>query len=163
MAVLLTHGHFDHIGAIPGLQTRYPGLAVFVTAEDAEVMVNPLNQYTDYPPVAAPANRRGPEELAAVLSAAGLPVPEVISAPGHTPGGVCYLFRGVEKGADLLFSGDTLFAGSVGRTDLPGGDMGTLMNSLDRLRKLRPETVVIPGHGMFTTIARELAGNPFLQ
>ena len=126
-------------------------------------MVHPLNQYTDYPPIATPANCRGLEELAAVLSSAGLPAPEVISTPGHTPGGVCYLFQAAENGADLLFSGDTLFAGSIGRTDLPGGDMATLMGSLDRLRSLSPNTVVIPGHGMFTTLAHELAGNPFLQ
>ena len=82
-----------------------------------------------------------------------------IPTPGHTPGGVCYFFP-QEK---LLLSGDTLFAGSIGRTDLPGGDMATLMRSLDSLRSLPEDTVVIPGHGMTTTIGRELASNPFLQ
>jgi glyoxylase-like metal-dependent hydrolase (beta-lactamase superfamily II) len=96
-----------------------------------------------------PANILPPGELAEV---------ETIFTPGHTPGGVCYHF----PEAKVLFSGDTLFAGSVGRTDLPGGDMPTLLNSLEKLKLLPEDTIVIPGHGQATTIGRELAGNPFL-
>jgi glyoxylase-like metal-dependent hydrolase (beta-lactamase superfamily II) len=84
---------------------------------------------------------------------------EIIETPGHTPGGVCYYFP-AEK---LLLAGDTLFAGSVGRTDLPGGDMATLMRSLKKLTDLPGDTLVIPGHGMHTTISAEKASNPFLR
>jgi len=150
-AILLTHAHFDHIGAVPELQARYPGLHVYLGAADQPLLTHPLNQMPpDYPPIAAPANLIAAEELSGVT---------VISTPGHTPGGVCYWFP-EEK---LLLAGDTLFAGSVGRTDLPGGDWATLMASLEKLKALPEETMVIPGHGMTTTIGRELSANPYLN
>ena len=83
----------------------------------------------------------------------------VIETPGHTPGGVCYFLPDDR----LLLSGDTLFAGSVGRTDLPGGDMPTLMASLAKLVALPEDTTVVPGHGPETTIAAERRSNPFLR
>lgn len=148
--ILLTHGHFDHVGAVGALQKRYPSLRVRVTEADEQVLVHPLNQFPpEYPPVGKPANIMRPHELAGVT---------VIDTPGHTPGGVCYYF----PEAKTLFAGDTLFAGSVGRTDLPGGDMQVLMKSLEKLKALPPDTVVVPGHGRSTTIARELESNPFL-
>jgi len=153
-AILLSHAHFDHIGAIPGLQERWPDLPVYMRPEDEMVLTHRLNNFPpDYPPIQRPANVRDVRELAGVH---GL---ETIATPGHTPGGACYHFPG-EK---LLVSGDTLFAGSVGRTDLPGGDMATLMASLRALKTLPDETVVIPGHGPSTTIGREKAGNPYLN
>ena len=161
-AILLTHGHFDHINAIPGLLSRFPSLPVYVSPEDAKVMSHPLNTCPpEYGPVTVPAaNLR--------TDLAQLPTINyqlsTIPTPGHTPGGVCYLFELPNlQTSKLLFSGDTLFAGSIGRTDLPGGDMATLMRSLDSLRTLPEDTMVIPGHGMTTTIGRELASNPFLQ
>jgi glyoxylase-like metal-dependent hydrolase (beta-lactamase superfamily II) len=82
----------------------------------------------------------------------------VIETPGHTPGGVCYLFE-EEK---TLFSGDTLFAGSIGRTDFVGGSMTALVESLAKLKELADDIKVIPGHGAFTTIADEKRCNPYL-
>lgn len=149
--ILLTHGHFDHIGAIGELQEKWPALPVYVHPADVPVLTHPLNCFPpDYPAIEAPKN---------IADARSLPEPmRTIETPGHTPGGVCY-YLPEEK---LLLSGDTLFAGSVGRTDLPGGDMPTLMDSLKKLTVLPDDTLVIPGHGSHTTIGREKTSNPFL-
>ena len=82
----------------------------------------------------------------------------MIPTPGHTPGGVCY-YLAQEK---LLLSGDTLFAGSIGRTDFPGGDMTAMLESLKRLMELPDDTLVVPGHGSFTTIGEERRANPYI-
>ena len=149
-AILLTHGHFDHIGGIPALQESYPSLKVFVHPDDVPMLGHPLNQSPpDYPRISAPQNIADCRELEGV---------EVIHTPGHTPGGVCYYFPS-EK---LLLSGDTLFAGSIGRTDFPGGSMARISESLKTLAALPDDTTVIPGHGPFTTIGREKATNPYL-
>ena len=153
-AVLLTHAHFDHISGIPGLLEKYPDLPVYVHEKDIPMIGHPLNQLPpEYTSFAKPKEVRGLESLK------GLEGLKVIETPGHTPGGVCYYFP-KDK---LLLSGDTLFAGSVGRTDLPGGDMATLMDSLKKLTALPDDTLVIPGHGMHTRIAAEKRSNPFLQ
>lgn len=147
--VLLTHVHFDHIGAIPALQRRWPELPVFLDARDRPALGHPMNQFPpDYPAVPVPACLR--TDWPACV--------EVIETPGHTPGGVCFYL----KDEATLLSGDTLFAGSVGRTDFPGGSMDVLLKSLGKLMALPDNTRVIPGHGGFTTIGREREENPFI-
>ena len=153
-AILLTHAHFDHIGAIQGLQAKWPGLEVFLHPADETVLTHPLNSFApDYPPAPRPQNIRDARTLAGVRSL------RPIFTPGHTPGGMCYYFA--DDG--LLLSGDTLFAGSIGRTDLPGGNMATLMASIDELKPLPDATVVVPGHGPSTTIGIEKSSNPYLM
>ena len=150
-AILLTHAHFDHIGAIPALQHAFPDLALYVHPADLMILSHPINQMPpEYPAIGIPSDIRDCRELKET---------EVIETPGHTPGGVCYYFR-EDK---LLISGDTLFAGSIGRTDLPLGDSKTLMRSLEKLKVLPDDTLVIPGHGCHTTIGTEKKSNPFLS
>lgn len=149
--ILLTHAHFDHIGAVNALQAAFPDIKLTVHSNDLPVITHPMNcMPPDYPPVAMPKN---------IIGTTDAPGCKIIETPGHTPGGVCYYFP-AEK---LLLAGDTLFAGSVGRTDLPGGNMATLMRSLAKLTSLPDDTLVIPGHGMHTTISAEKASNPFLR
>ena len=148
--VLLTHAHFDHIGAIPGIKARFPDAPVYVHPSDEVMFGHPFNRLPpEYPSFPKPAG---------VVDARKFPLAEVIETPGHTPGGVCYYFK--EDG--VLLSGDTLFAGSVGRTDFPGGSMSTLVESLKKLKALPDLTKVIPGHGPSTTIGEEKGSNPYL-
>ena len=157
--VLFTHGHFDHIGAIDGLLARHPNLPVHVGPGDVPMIGHPQNAWPpDYVRVQKPASLVADLVDGATLTAGGLTA-QVIATPGHTPGGACFLFAEQK----LLLTGDTLFAGSCGRTDFPGGDRQQLDASLRRLAALDPELTVVPGHGLSTTIAREVASNPFLQ
>ena len=157
--ILFTHGHFDHIGAVDGLLARYPKLPVHVGPGDVPMIGHPQNAWPpDYEVVKKPATLVADLVDGATLTAGGLTA-QVIATPGHTPGGACFLFDAQK----LLLTGDTLFAGSCGRTDFPGGDKRQLDASLRRLAALDPDLTVVPGHGMPTTIAREVATNPFLQ
>jgi glyoxylase-like metal-dependent hydrolase (beta-lactamase superfamily II) len=163
VALLATHGHVDHIGAAGAVVRRW-SMVGYLHPDDDWLAEDPAAQLRmmfgmhpdgDY----SPPDRYEALEDGQVLDLAGLAF-EVLHTPGHTPGHVC--FRVADEG--LLLSGDHLFAGSIGRTDLPGGDYDTLMESMrDKIAPLPPETDVLPGHGPATTIARELAANPFLS
>ena len=158
--VALTHGHFDHIGGVPGLLAEYPGLPVHIGPADIPYVGNRMNAWPpDYEPIERPATLVGDLSEGAAVSAGGLSA-KVLSTPGHTPGSVCLLFEDAD--GKLLISGDTLFAGSCGRTDFPGGCMEQMKASLARLAALDPAVEVLPGHGGPTTIARERASNPFM-
>lgn len=159
VVIALTHGHFDHIGAIPDLLAKWPTLPVHVGPADEAVVCSPLNSWAPYyPGIARPATLVPDLVDGATLTAGGLTA-QILATPGHTPGGVCIHFAA----AQTLFTGDTLFAGSCGRTDFPGGSFAQLSESLRRLVKLPGETVVVPGHGETTTISDEIAHNPFLR
>ena len=157
--VALTHGHFDHIGAVPGLLAKWPELPVHIGPGDVPMLGHPQNAWPpDYPRAPKPATLVADLSDGTELSGGGLSA-KILSTPGHTPGSVCLHF---EKD-HLLLTGDTLFAGSCGRTDFPGGSMPQMQASLNRLKILPPETDVIAGHGTPTPIAREVASNPFMN
>ena len=154
----LTHAHFDHIGALPGLLAAFPGLPVHIAPEDVAVAFDPRNQWEpDYSRIPRPATLAEDLKDGFALSAGGLEA-EILHTPGHTPGSVCLLFRGEGVAA----TGDTLFAGSCGRTDFPGGDPAAMRASLAHLASLPDGTRVIPGHGRSTTIGAEKRGNPYM-
>ena len=157
-AVLLTHTHFDHIGAVAPV-ARATGAPVYCPRLEVPVLNNPEAFYGRSFGRLEPWD---PEHTVAGgerLQLAGLEI-EVLFTPGHSPGHVTYALE--EHGA--LFDGDVLFQGSIGRTDLPGGDYATLMGSIaGLLDRFGDETTVYPGHMGVTTLGRERATNPFLQ
>ena len=158
-AVLLTHGHFDHIMAVPDIVKRFPSLPVFAY-RDEEVLLSDaaMNESTM---IRKPIVLDGICYLedGAELELAGYNW-RLISTPGHTVGSCCYY---IEEAA-VLFSGDTLFDGDCGRTDLATGDTSAIINSIRNvLMKLPDETQVLPGHETFTTIGRERIQNVVMR
>ena len=157
-AYMLTHGHIDHISAITELYGAMPA-PVGIHGADLEWAFDVGNQMQPFysAPERAPEITRLLEDGQEWTD--GNLFYRVISTPGHTPGSVCFFFPRQK----VLFSGDTLFAGSVGRADLNGGDSRALTASLRRIARLRGDTAVYPGHGPHTSIAHEMQSNFFMQ
>ena len=152
--ILLTHGHFDHIGAVKALKESYPNVTVFIHELDAPMLLHPemnLSFMNPEPVTAPPADRLLHDGDSISL---GNKTIQVIHTPGHSSGSVSFMVE------NLLFSGDTLFMESIGRFDF--GSYSDILNSLERLMQLSDETIVFPGHGPQTTIGHERAHNPYV-
>jgi glyoxylase-like metal-dependent hydrolase (beta-lactamase superfamily II) len=166
-ALLVTHAHIDHAGAAAGVVDRW-AISAYLHPDDEWLAADPMAQLRSLFGGVLPGwledGFEPPDSWSSLhdgmkLDLAGINI-EVLHTPGHTPGHCCFHI----PGDGVLFSGDQLFAGSIGRTDLPGGDYGQLMRSMaSRVLTLPDETTVLPGHGPATTISRERLTNPFLS
>lgn len=145
-AILLTHGHFDHVGGVRWLMME-TDCAVYLHQNELALP----ESFTDGPLIYTATYDEGD-----VLDLAGLSL-RVLHTPGHTPGSVCLMAE------DTIFSGDTLFMDSCGRTDFPGGSMADMRRSLQRLAAFPGDYQVLPGHGPATTLAEERKYNPYLR
>jgi hydroxyacylglutathione hydrolase len=160
-ALLLTHGHIDHMGGARTVADR-TGARVWAHPDDEFLNRDPESQLRMLFGMVPPGDFAAPEKLEELVDGSTIEIGslrlEVVHTPGHTPGHCCFSL--VEEG--ILLSGDQLFAGSIGRTDLPGGDMDSLARSMrERVMTFDDETRVLPGHGPETTIGRERRENPF--
>ena len=156
-AVLLTHGHFDHIGALAGVKKEYPEIRVYAAAEEKEVMESPALNLSSSFGAAFTAQADIYLEDDAEIEVLGRKC-KCLLVPGHTKGGMCYYF----PEEHVVFTGDTLFCYSVGRTDFPTGDAKALEDAIrEKLFVLPDETLVLPGHDAQTMIGKEKTGNPY--
>lgn len=155
--LLITHCHHDHIGAVKQLAERY-GAKIVMSKEDYETLTNPDRFNARYANHVA-GKQFTPDIFVENGDAIGLDELSfcVVATPGHTAGGVCYVC------GDSIFAGDTLFAGTVGRCDLYGGSFPSILESVKRLAAMPGDYAVYPGHGAFTTLAAERAGNPYIN
>ena len=156
--ILLTHGHYDHIGGVKALMEKFPDVTLHIGENDQEMLEDASKSY---------ANRWDDGEDHRILGAQTLKEGDtlevgdltinVLDTPGHTKGGVCYLC------GDVIFSGDTLFRGDIGRCDLYGGNFDVMKQSLAKLAALEGDYPVYPGHEQSTTLDYERAYNPYLR
>jgi glyoxylase-like metal-dependent hydrolase (beta-lactamase superfamily II) len=172
VAVLLTHGHLDHTWSVVPVAKGY-GIAAYIHSDDDHMLTDPLTALgPDMRHMVSQLTRGEPLDLepedlrhlrdGEILDLAGITL-RTTHAPGHTPGSVVFIRDGDAELPPIMFSGDVLFAGSIGRTDLPGGDHAAMLRSLRDVILPQPDDmVVLPGHGAQTSIGAERGGNPFL-
>lgn len=150
--ILLTHGHEDHVGAVNAIKNRY-NIPVHINDKDKKIMEKGMGVYGSLWNVTSEDKVIKDGDI---LTLGNLSI-KCIETPGHTPGGMCFLVNNV------VFTGDTLFCGSIGRTDFPGGNYKQLINSIKtKLMPLKDDTIVLPGHERESSIKFERENNPFL-
>ena len=160
VAVLLTHGHFDHIGAVKGIKRAFPDVKVYIGELDAPMLPKAINNPNwaqfitaeDYEGLKADILVNEGDEIKV-----GDMTFKVMHTPGHTRGGVCYICE------DSIFSGDTLFRHECGRTDLEGGSYPEILRSLKRLHDLEGDYNVLPGHDAVSVLSEERKYNPYMR
>lgn len=158
-AILLTHAHFDHVFAVKFLQDRY-GIPVFLHPDDREILESGPGETGKFGMPAPDISFISTDIEDGQTLEFGTLKFKVIHTPGHTPGGVCYY----DWQDAILFSGDTLFAGTIGRSDLRGGDYDKeILSIMEKLMVLDSDTELFPGHGLCSSIGRERTTNPFLE
>jgi glyoxylase-like metal-dependent hydrolase (beta-lactamase superfamily II) len=160
VAVILTHGHIDHIASVAQLRSSFPRVKVYVHKLDAVMLGNP---HSNLATITGETLNIGPPDFTvedgSIVDKSGIQL-KVLHTPGHTPGGICLY----SKNEGVVFTNDTLFTGSIGRTDFPGGSEQQLLKSIrDKLLTLPGDTIVYPGHGPNTKIAAEKTYNQLLQ
>jgi glyoxylase-like metal-dependent hydrolase (beta-lactamase superfamily II) len=159
-AILNTHGHLDHIVGNAVMKDRFPDAPILIGRNDAALLTDAelnLSASYGYPMTSPPADRLLDADETLTLAGLRLKVREI---PGHSPGHVVFVCEDLDP--VVVFGGDVLFSGSIGRTDFPGGSLETLLNGIDRhLYSLPDSTIVYPGHGPATTVGVEKRTNPF--
>ncbi len=154
--ILLTHGHFDHIGGAKALREA-TNTKIAISKEDSQFLLDPnLNLSAQFGEALPPFEADVLIDLEDEISVGDLTF-KIIKTPGHTTGGLCFLI------GEYLFSGDTLFCRSIGRTDFPNGNFSQLKASIEKLYTLDDDTIVLSGHGPETTISEEKLYNPFVR
>ncbi len=160
VVVILTHGHVDHITGVADLSEKYPDMKIYIHKADAGMLTGAQSNLSEM--TGAHFTTKQADillEQDSIIDQANVKL-KVLHTPGHTPGGIC-LYAEDER---IIFVGDTLFADSVGRTDLPGGSTSQLIKGIkEKILTLPDKTIVYTGHGPETTIAQEKETNPFLQ
>jgi hydroxyacylglutathione hydrolase len=160
VALILTHGHIDHIAAVPQIKQDYPDMKIYIHRLDADMLTEPMaNLSAMFGPGFSTENADFLLKDKEIIDQVGIKL-QVLHTPGHTPGGISLYLQQ----AKAVFTGDALFADSVGRTDFPDGNMEQLIDGIKtQLLTLPADTKVYPGHGPATTISREKKFNQYLQ